>query len=81
MIQTTSKHVLWLISAQKGRQKFFDLSIPWAEISPWSLATSHCSSKNTNFEAFFFKIQGEATVSESAISAHPKGLKIIIVGL
>ena len=81
MVQTASKHVLWLISAQKGRRKLFDLNISWAEISPWSLTTSHYYSQNANFDEFFFKIQGEAIVSENAISAHPKGLKIIIVGL
>ena len=78
MVQTTSKHILWLISAQKGRPKFLDWNI---EISPWSLTTSHWSSKDANFGAFFFKIQGEAIVCEIAISAHLEVLKIIIVGL
>ena len=81
MAETASKHVLWPISAQKGRRKFFDLSISWAEISLSSLTTSHYYSKNANFDEFFFKIQGEAIVTENAISAHPKGPKTIIVGL
>ena len=81
IVQTASKHVLWLISAQKGRRKLFDLSIPWAEINLWSLTIPHYYSENGNFEEFFFKIQVEAIVSENFISAHPKGPKIIILGL